>query len=412
MARLPEIDKRYFLMVHPYDTIGNTSESDISVSCPICMEGKSWKRKHRLHMYIKDTYENSAIACFNCGYKTNLRNYLKENHPSEYTLYINEKRNEGLNELKLIDTNKNKKEQECQLEDFEDLSKDGIVNTGLDFSSTVFSDVKKKKNEDINDGHEEKATSQETISSISVGLDFSSCTVSDNTTHNTTQNTKPEPKIYLRIQPKLIEPVKGFVSLPEDAIKYINNRGLEPKKEWLYSPKNNKITFNNTTQFLSEFIIIPLTIGDKWYGFQALGWKQKKFFVYMVSGNTGWKVWNWDNIDKTKKVYIFESIYDAMSSGLDNVIAQLGANLGEDRIDDLKEPTFCLDSQHCDQKSREETLKYLEKGYKCFIWPSGSEKFKDTNDLRKLNVPFEKISKMIENNIYSGLTGTIKMKLL
>jgi len=93
-------------------------------------------------------------------------------------------------------------------------------------------------------------------------------------------------------------------------------------------------------------------------------------------------------------------------------IAQLGANLGDDRIQELKEPIFCLDNQRCDQKAHEETLKYLERGYKCFIWPEGSERFKDTNDLRKLKVPYEKIANMITSNVHQGMMGILKMKMI
>jgi hypothetical protein len=101
-----------------------------------------------------------------------------------------------------------------------------------------------------------------------------------------------------------------------------------------------------------------------------------------------------------------------MSSGLDNVIAQLGAQLGEDRISDLKQPIFCLDNFRIDDKAQEESLKYSIKGYKTFIWPKGSEKFKDTNDLRKIGVPYEKISNMILNNIHQGLPAQTRLKLL
>ena len=89
---LDEIDKRYFLMVHEAGTIGHISDSDISVSCPICREGKSWKRKHRLHLYIKSSYDSSSIACFNCDYKGNMYSYLREYYPNEYVLYSKEKR--------------------------------------------------------------------------------------------------------------------------------------------------------------------------------------------------------------------------------------------------------------------------------------------------------------------------------
>ena len=82
---LDNIDSNYFLQVH--DEIGPISDNDIAVSCPMCREGKSWGRKHRLHLYTKPTYDAAAIACFNCGYSSNMYGYLKEYFPYEFTSY-------------------------------------------------------------------------------------------------------------------------------------------------------------------------------------------------------------------------------------------------------------------------------------------------------------------------------------
>jgi len=384
LAKLSEIDKRYFIMAIGYADIGNIGESDISATCPVCNEGKSRGRKHRFHLYIKETYDNASLACFNCDYSANMFSFLKDHSPAEYVLYKNEVRGQNFTELKMKNLSTNK---ESSIDDFD-------IESGLDFSS---SDI--IENNIIKDNEQDMPTTKKDINSISTGLDFSCNTIEKTIIKDTSE------------KPILIEPVKGFIKLPEEAIEYIRSRGIEQKDNWLYSPLKNKILFNGVKQELSEYIIIPLTIDNKWYGFQALAWKQKKFFVYMVTGNSGWKVWNWDNINKDEPVYIFESIYDAISSGLDNVIAQLGANLGEERLKQLKQPIFCLDNFRVDDKAREELLKYSELGYKVFIWPEGSEAFKDTNDLRKIKVPYEKIADMINKNIYSGIRAQIRLKL-
>jgi len=390
---LDEIDKKYWMMVHPYDTIGNVGPSDISVCCPICHEGKSWLRKHRLHLYVKPDYDNAAVKCFNCEYSTNLYGYLKENHTNEFSLYVNEKRGSGLKTLKSLFKKEENNKDDSKID----------ISTGLDFSKKEESN-KDTELDDCKEAHEEKAMSKDEINAFSCGLDFG----------NPVASTSKKEKYPIEDDTglKLIKPLPYFSDIPEDAKNYLNQRGLTPQKDWKYSPKGNEIIFNGAKQVLSEYIIIPLTKDGLWYGFQALAWKQKRFFVYMVTGNSGFKVWNFYNIDKSKPVYVFESIYDALSSGLDNVIAQLGANLSEDRLAELKEPIFCLDNQRVDQKSHEETTKYLERGFSCFIWPEGSEKFKDTNDLRKLNVPYEKISKMILNNIHKGMIGILKLKMI
>lgn len=427
MAKLEEIDSRYFMMVMNGE-IGTIGDADISASCPICNEGKSYGRKKRFHLYIKDSYDSANVKCFNCGYSSNMYGFLKEHHPSEFQLYQNEKRGSSLNELKMSfgfeeeskESKKSKKFKEPQ----ESIIDTSQISSGLDFSVKEPKESKESKNvekpkeikvdENLNEGHDEKALSASEIGMFSSGLDFGSFTPSDPSDPSEVKKVE-KPKVDEPINEDgvfVIPPVKGFTELPQEAIDYIRKRGIEPQENWLYSPKNNKVMFNKAKTILSEFIIIPLTKGNKWYGFQALAWKHKQFFVYMVTGNSGHKHWNFYNVDKTKEVFIFEGVYDAMSSGLENSIAQLGANLGEESLKELEKPIFCLDNQHVDEKAKEETLKYLELGYSAFIWPEGADKFKDTNDLRKINVPYEKIANMITNNVNKGMKAVLKMKMM
>lgn len=328
-------------MSTPSEDVGYINETDISKSCDICGEGKSYGHKHRLHLYIKDTYDTSSIRCFNCDYRSNLYNYLKDYHTDIFDLYKREKKGSAFEELK-IKTVKRDKPVEPVIADFDD------------FNET-----------------------------------------------NETQTL-----------PHLIEPIQEFTDLNVEVAEYLHNRGIVPLKEWRYAPKNTSFMFNSVKVTLNDYLIIPLTKDDKWYGFQAIAYKEKKFFVYLLKGNDGYKIWNWYNIDKSKPVYIFESVYDALSSGLDNVIASLGVSISDEKLSELKEPVFCLDNQLADDTSLTESKKYADKGYKIFIWPDGSSKFKDTNDLRKIDVPLTDIANMIKSNIYSGMTAVLKLKLL
>ena len=313
------------------------------------MEGNSWKRKHRLHLYTKPSYEVPAVHCWNCGYSSNLYGYLKEFHPSTFPLYVKAKRGEGFLELKM-------KYREDEIDEIDE------IDVGLNLSNK--------------DG----VTIPETNEDAS--------------------------------KPILIEPIGNLSSPPKEAIDYIEGRGLKFQDNWLYSDKNNKIRFNNMDVLLSDFIVIPLTIEGKWFGFQALAWKQKQFFIYLVTGNSSWKIENWDNVDKSAEVFIMESIYDRLSTGILNSVAALGSNIHIDRLKELDNPIFCLDNQNVDDKSKEETLKYLELGYKCFLWPTNTpENIKDFNDLRKKGVPEVKIENLIRNNIYSGISGIVRLKM-
>ena len=401
MAKISEIDARYFMMVMNGE-IGTVGDMDISASCPICNEGKSYGRKKRFHLYIKDSYDQANVKCFNCGYSSNMYGFLKEYHPSEFQLYQNEKRGSSLKELKMSFAYEEAEKAQDQKEDISNIKN---ISSGLDFT-----EVKKTEAQEVdNTGHEEKALSTKEISMFASGLDFGSENIKSK---EIAKNVKDPNEPIKDGDVFVVPPVEGFTKIPDEVLQYIRNRGIEPKENWLYSPKMNKVTFNKNKITLSEFIIIPLTKGDKWYGFQALAWKHKQFFVYLVTGNSGHKHWNFYDVDKSKEVYIFESVYDAMSSGLENSMAQLGANLGEESLKELEKPIFCLDNQHIDEKSKEETLKYLEQGYSVFIWPEGADKFKDTNDLRKIKVPYEKIANMIRNNINKGMKGILKIKMM
>jgi DNA primase len=80
------------------------------------------------------------------------------------------------------------------------------------------------------------------------------------------------------------------------------------------------------------------------YGFYSRSIGTKMFCTYNNELNIGYKVWNWFNVDKTKTVYIFEGIFDGISSGLTNIIALMGAKLPDERLKELKDPVFCLDN--------------------------------------------------------------------
>jgi hypothetical protein len=335
---IDEIDSRYFLQTSPQKDIGYVQANDIVKSCDVCGEGRSYGRKKRLHLYMKSTYDNAAVACFNCGYKGNMFSYLKDYHPREFELYKKEKQSSSFNSL----------QDELVLPD-------PIVT------------------------QEPK-----------ICTDF----------------MKTEPS------PVLMPEMTCFSEIPNEALEYLKSRGITALPEWKYTKAGNKFIFNDKEVNLNDYIIVPLKKGNKWYGFQAIGWKYKKFFVYLLQGNEGWKIWNWFNINKDEPVYIFESIFDCVSGGLDNSIAQIGVSIHEDRLHELKTPVFCMDNQRVDDTSLKESLKYAEAGYSIFIWPEGTDKFKDTNDLVKAGASKLKISELIKKNIYKGVDAVLKLKLI
>ena len=125
----------------------------------------------------------------------------------------------------------------------------------------------------------------------------------------------------------------------------------------------------------------------------------------MNDANIGYKIWNWFNIDKSKPVYIFEGIFDAISSGMNNVVAALGAKIPDERINDLKKPVFVLDN---DKTGILNSLSYAKEGYTVYVQPI-KYKEKDFNEL-VLKYPSLDTTKLIQDNLYSGILAEIRLK--
>jgi len=344
---LTERDKRYFCEIHA-GNINTLSPTDIAVGCPHCNEGNSWGRKFRLHMYIKDTYEEANVKCWNCGISFILPTYLKEYYPSLYQRYRQELKQIFLEELKL---------------------KNGARGRVKPLPLAESSDWV----DDIQDEIEIK-------------------------------------------EPLLDNPIdylKGFnKEFPSELIDFVENRGIEFNyTDWFYNPYNYEKTLINEKMVLNNSLIIPLRDSNKEViGLQAISYTIKAYQNHTFKDN--WKVWNWDNINKDEKVYIFESIFDALSSGLDNIISSLGLYLDPIRLKELKQPIFCLDNQNIDNPSLIQSKKLAKEGHSLFLWDKKSTRFKDFNDLRKIGIPYDKIAELIKNNISSGLSLQIKLNLI
>lgn len=166
---------------------------------------------------------------------------------------------------------------------------------------------------------------------------------------------------------------------------------------------------------IKDSIVIPLWYNKEAnlvYGFQARSTEGKTFYSYIPEENTGYKVWNWFNIDKTKAVFVFESVFDALSSGLprDRIVAALGADLNDDRISEIEEAIFCFDNQWQDATSKKKSLILLQDKYRVFVWPTDIEE-KDANGWLKNHHSPMNFARIILSNIVSGSKGVLKLKL-
>jgi hypothetical protein len=204
-------------------------------------------------------------------------------------------------------------------------------------------------------------------------------------------------------KPTLFDLSMFFDPLTSEYLDYLTGRGISPhfNNTWYKGKENIKI--GEITYNIKDYLIIPLICDGLCYGFYSRSIKEKDFITFVST--PGFKVWNWFNIDKKKPVYIFEAIFDGISTGNQNIIANLGAKLPKERLDQLKDPIFCLDN---DKTGIEMGIKYAEQGYKVFVMPSVFNE-KDFNEL-KLNQPTLDIKKMIDDNTYKGISAITRLK--
>ena len=204
-------------------------------------------------------------------------------------------------------------------------------------------------------------------------------------------------------KPKTLFDLSQYFEKSEKVYDYIESRGLEwsPALGDVYLGK--KITLNGKFYNIDDFIVIPLYCGDKWYGFYSRSMKEHRFQTFII--DEGLKLWNFYNIDKSKTVYVFEGIFDALSaynSGLTNVVACLGATPPLSLLEGL-DVVFCFDN---DRTGHLNSIKYLKRGFKVLCYPENIKE-KDMNEILKTGID---VKDLILNNQVSGILGEIKIK--
>jgi hypothetical protein len=219
-------------------------------------------------------------------------------------------------------------------------------------------------------------------------------------------------KVTLPVKPipkELFDLPESLIPLTKEALEYLERRRVEPEDTWMFS--NSVINIGEVVLHLKNHIIIPFLYMNRLYGFQAVSIDKKQYFIYLPKENYGFKLWNFYNVPIDSQVFFFESVFDAKSSGLENIISILGISI-DNKIKELfKDRVFVFDNQRCDARSYEETEKLLKEGEKVLVWPKESEQYKDLNDLVKAGASRDKVATFIRKNIYSGMEGLLKLKL-
>ena len=116
-------------------------------------------------------------------------------------------------------------------------------------------------------------------------------------------------------------------------------------------------------------------------------------------------MWNYYNIDKSKPVYVFEGIFDAMSAfqkGFTNVVACLGATPPLERLEGL-DCIMCFDN---DRTGKVNSIKFARKGFKVLCYPDDL-KFKDFNEMLQNNFDIENL---LKNNIKQSINAVVSIQ--
>lgn len=205
--------------------------------------------------------------------------------------------------------------------------------------------------------------------------------------------------------PSVLFNISSYLGDSEKAYEYVESRGLEwnPLLGDIFIAKDN-LTIDGRYYPIKGFVVIPFYCNSKMYGFYSRSLTEHKFFTYMPSRNTDWKMWNYFNIDKSKPVYVFEGVFDALSaynSGITNVVACCGATPPLSRFEGC-DLVMCLDN---DLTGKKNSIKYLEKGYKVLYY--GDIVYKDMNEMFVHGVD---VNSLIMNNVVSGISGIIKIR--
>ena len=200
--------------------------------------------------------------------------------------------------------------------------------------------------------------------------------------------------------------LRDIAEAPE-ALQYLEGRGYKYKEsrfgKWYYGYQDLKI--GETLYKITDALVIPLYYDGQMYGFYSRSIKDKTFYTYMHDANIGYKIWNWFGIKKDQPVFIYEGIFDAISGGLPNSIALMGAKLPDDRLKELKYPVFVLDN---DKTGMINSIDYARLGHQVYVQPD-KYKEKDMNDLL-MNHEGLDVSLMIQQNLYSGIAAEVRLK--
>lgn len=376
---LDRIDIKFFKLAVGEENIHSETLVDVSARCPVC--GDSHRgTKARLHLYAKNNL--TFVNCFNGGCPVENKipfTFFRDFFPELLSSYKRETFHLRLNDLK---------------EEFGSKEQDTSPFISL-----------------VSDSKQEPKEFEDVFASLGSKKPEKTKEITGTKNPTCVENTKETIEVPFELTTLRLETLlKTYEN--SRAQEYLESRGVtyEPQKHGRFYYSENNITLDDKVLYVKDSIVIPLYFKNEIYGFYSRSITQKDFYTFIFR-EQGFKAWNYFNLKKNEPVYVFEGIFDAMSSGLDNICASLGAKISDEMIkileDNGSEVIFVLDS---DKTGLMNSLEYSKRGYKVFVPPTNLLK-KDINTLRN-TYSTEEIKDIIQNNLYSGVLGTVKINQL
>jgi len=229
---------------------------------------------------------------------------------------------------------------------------------------------------------------------------------------------KTELKAFFEIGKKYGLVVKDICSI-DFVMKYLESRKLTDfsSKFWYIDNCAGFISELKGEESNSNFdprLIIPFTKNStkQIYAFQArsLFNKQPKYLSYILDDSLK-KIYNFYNLDKNKRSYLFEGPLDSLF--IPNSAAITNCRLDKQIINILKKYnlTVVLDNDFIDNEDIRNSIKiFVNSGFDVYIAPKEIIKqYKDINEMRIAGYTSEQIKKIIDDNTYSGINAIVKL---
>lgn len=199
-----------------------------------------------------------------------------------------------------------------------------------------------------------------------------------------------------------------FKQLDRSGAEYLLNRNFT--KDDINNMKvlqgNGMVNLFGKSLNLNDFIVIPLLDENlNVFGYQARGINEKRFLTVILDGYP--KVWGLHTLKENSQIYVFESIFDAVSSGFDSTLAVLGIGSTLSVVKDYKDCVIFFDNQHIDEASLKTCLELAKSGYKIVIWDK-TVKAKDVNELLGF-LTRDQIQRIARNETYDPMKAYLKL---